>query len=76
MKLNTNKTNTMIVSRSRTIHLQSIPLTQDGTLMEESADDVMLGVTLDAKMTFEKHLSIFFQSYSSKAWYFMIDSSF
>ena len=38
----------MIVSRSYTIHPQSIPLTLDGTAMKESADLVILGVTFDA----------------------------
>ena len=32
MKLNASKTKTMIVSRFRTIHLQSPPLTIDGTI--------------------------------------------
>ena len=30
--------------------------TLDGTVLKESADLVILGVTFDAKMTFEKHL--------------------
>ena len=56
MKLNASKTKTMIVSRSRTMHPQSPPLTIDGTVLKESDDLVILGVTLDSKMTFEKHL--------------------
>ena len=56
MKLNESKTKTMIVSRSRTVHPQLTPLTLDGTVLKESADYVILGVTFDAKMTFEKHL--------------------
>ena len=32
------------------------PLTLDGTVLKESADLVILGVTFDAKMIFEKHL--------------------
>ena len=56
MKLNTSKTKTMIVSRSRTIHPQSPPLTIDGTVLKESDDLVILGVTFDSKMTFENHL--------------------
>ena len=31
-------------------------MTLDGTVLKESADLVILGVTFDAKMTFEKHL--------------------
>ena len=56
MKLNASKTETMIVSRSRTVHPQLTPLTVDGTVLKESADLVILGVTFDAKMTFDKHL--------------------
>ena len=54
MKLNATKT--MIVSRSRIVHPLLTPLTLDGTVMKASADLVILGVTFDAKMTFEKHL--------------------
>ena len=46
----------MTVSRSRTVYPQLTPLTLDGTVLKESADLVILGVTFDAKMTFEKHL--------------------
>ena len=46
----------MIVSRSRTMHPQSPPLTIGGTVLKESDDLVILGVTFDSKMTFEKHL--------------------
>ena len=38
MKLNASKTKTMIVSRSRTMHPQSPPLTIDGTVLKESDD--------------------------------------
>ena len=48
MKLNASKTKTMIASRYRTMHPQSPPLTIGGT--------VILGVTFDSKLTFEKHL--------------------
>ena len=56
MKLNASKTKTMIVSRSLTVHPQITSLTLDGTVLKESADLVILGVTFDAKITFEKHL--------------------
>ena len=56
MKLNASKTKTMIVSRSRTVHPQLTSLILDGTVLKESADLVILGVTFDAKTTFEKHL--------------------
>ena len=56
MKLNASKTKTMIVSRSRTMHPQSPPLTIDGTVVKESANLDILGVTFDSKLSFEKHL--------------------
>ena len=56
MKLNASKTKAMIVSRSCTMQPQSPPLTIGGTLLKESEDTVLLGVTFDAKLTFEKHL--------------------
>ena len=56
MKLNASKTKTMIVSRSRTMHPSHLPLTIGGIVLEESDDLVILGVTFDSKMTFEKHL--------------------
>ena len=55
MKLNASKTKTIIVSRSRTMHPQSPALTIGGTVLKESDDFVILGVTFDSKMTFEKH---------------------
>ena len=56
MKLNASKTKTMIVSRSRTMHPHTLALTIGGTVLKESDDLVILGVTFDSKMTFEKHL--------------------
>ena len=56
IKLNASKTKTMIVSRSCTMHAQSPPFTIGGTVLKESGDLVMLGVTFDSKMTFEKYL--------------------
>ena len=55
-ELNASKTKTMIVSRSRTMHPQSPLLTIGGTVLKESDDLVILWVTFDFKMTFEKHL--------------------
>ena len=46
----------MIVSRSHTMHPQSPSLTIGGTVLKESNDLVILGVTFNSKMTFEKHL--------------------
>ena len=58
MKLRASKTKTVIVSRSRTMHPQSPPLTIDGTVLKESDDLVILGVTFDSKLTLEKHLRL------------------
>ena len=58
MKLNASKTKTMIVSRSRPMHPQSPQLTIGGTVLKESDDLVILGVTFDFNMTFEKHLRL------------------
>ena len=56
MKLNASKNKILIVSRSRIMHPQSPPLTIGGTVLKESDDLDILGVTFDSRMTFEKHL--------------------
>ena len=56
MKLNESKTKTMIVSRSRPMRSQSPSLTIGGTVLKESDDLVIFGVTFGSKMTFEEHL--------------------
>ena len=56
IKLNASKTKTMTVSRSRTMHPKSPALTIGGTVLKDSDDLVILGVTFDSKMTFEKYL--------------------
>ena len=58
LKLNESKTKTLIVSRSRTMHPQSPPLTIGGTVLKESDDLVILCVTFDSKLAFEKHLRL------------------
>ena len=50
MKLIASKTKTLIVFRSRTMHPLSPSLTIDGTLLKESDDLIILGVTYDTKM--------------------------
>ena len=62
------KTKTMTVSRSSTIYTQSTIKTLDRTVPKECADVVILGVTFDAKITFEKHFRSF-QRCCSEAWY-------
>ena len=61
MKLNASKTKTMIISRSRTMHPRSPPLTIGGTVLKESDVLVLLGATVDSKMTFGKHLRLVFR---------------
>ena len=58
MKFNASKTKTMIVSRSCTMNPQSQSLTIGRTVLKVSNDLVILGVTFDSKMTFEKHLRL------------------
>ena len=66
MKLNASKTKTMLVSRSHTRHLQSPALTTGGTVLKESDGIVILGVTFDSKMTFEKHLRPVYRAASQR----------
>ena len=66
MKLNASKTKTMIVSRSRTMHPLSLPLTIGGTVLKESDDLVISGVTFDSKLTFEKHLCLVYRAASQR----------
>ena len=47
-----------IVSRPRTMHPQSPTVTIGGTVLNESYDLTILGVTFDSKMTFGKHLTL------------------
>ena len=56
MKLNASKTKTMVVCRSRTMHPQSPPLTTGRSVLKESDEFDIFGVTFNCKMTFEKHL--------------------
>ena len=66
MKWNSSRTKTMIVARSRTMHPQSPALTIGGTVLKESEDLVILGVTFDSKITFEKHLRSVFRAASQR----------
>ena len=56
--MNASKTKTMIVSRSRRMHPQSHPLTIGRTVLKESDDLVILGVTFGSTMIFEKYLRL------------------
>ena len=54
--LNASKTMTIIVSMSCTMHPQSSILTIGRTVLKESDDLDILGLTFDSKMIFEKYL--------------------
>ena len=56
MKLNANKTQSMIVSRSRTLDPVHPNLLIDNTPLTTCDSFKILGVTLDSKFTFEKHI--------------------
>ena len=58
MKLNASKTKTMVFSRSFKMDPHSPPLTIGGTVLKESDDLVILGVTFDSKLTFENLLRL------------------
>ena len=59
MKLNASKTKTMIVSRSRTMHPQPPALTIGCTVLKESDDLVILGVTLIPKSLLRSIFALF-----------------
>ena len=54
--MNASKTKTMVVSRSRAMRPQSPAFAIGRTVLKESDDLVILGVTFYSKMTFENHL--------------------
>ena len=56
MKLNPNKTQSMIISRSRTPNPQHPELSIDGTVLATCNSFKILGLTFDSKLTFEKHI--------------------
>ena len=56
----------MIVSRSRTMHPHLPPLPIGGTVLKESDDHFILGVTFDSKMTFEKHFRSVYSAASQR----------
>ena len=79
--MNVSKTKTTIVSRSHTMHPQPPSLTVGGTVLKGSDDLVILGVTMDSKLTFEKHLHLVSRVASQrlgifrKSWRVFLDKS-
>jgi len=66
MKLNTDKTKTMLVSRSRTVNPPAPALYLDGVELKNVKSLVILGVTFDSKLTFEEHLRLVSKSVSQR----------
>ena len=64
MKLNACKTKTMMVSRPRTMHPQSLPLTIGGTVLKDSDELDKLEVKFNSKITFQRHFCSFRSSFS------------
>ena len=56
MRLNPRKTQSIIFSRSRTLHPNHPPLSLCGSSIPVSDSIKLLGVTLDDKLTFERHI--------------------
>ena len=56
MKLNSKKTKTLIVSRSRTLYPAHPPVSIGDTVLENNEHLTILGVTFDSKLTFSEHL--------------------
>ena len=56
IKLNARKTETLVVYRSRTMHSVAPINYCRGTVLKESDDIDILGVTCDSKMAHENHL--------------------
>ena len=56
MKLNASKSKTIIVSRLRTMHRQSLSLPIGGTVLKECDNFVILVITFNSQITLEKHL--------------------
>jgi len=66
MSLNVGKTKTMTVSRSRTVLPRFPILTLNGVELEEQSELLILGVTLDSKLTFERHVRSIASSVSQR----------
>ena len=57
MKLNSSKTQTLLVSRSQTNVPPHPPLCVNNTFLSESQFLTILGITFDSRLTFEEHLA-------------------
>ena len=70
MKLNPSKTQSIIVSRSRTHDLPHPLLFLCGSPLKVSCSLKLLGVLIDDKLSFEKHLRSMAASIAKKNWTF------
>ena len=66
MKLNPRKTQAIIFSRSRTVEPPFPPLLLDGAQLQVNSEMKILGVILDSKLTFEKHIRSVCSSLSTR----------
>ena len=66
MKLNAIKTHSITISRSRTLDPPHPPLHISGNRVKEVDNMRLLGVTLDPKLTFEKHIRLLSSSIAQK----------
>ena len=60
------KTQAIIFSRSRTVEPPFPPLLLDGEVLQVKSDMKILGVILDSKLTFEKHIRSVCSSISTR----------
>ena len=66
MKLNPTKTHSIIISRSRTPNPPHLPLNLCGSNLEVVDSLKLLGITIDDKLTFEKHIRLLASSIAQK----------
>ena len=70
MKFNPRKTHKITISRSRTPHPLHSPLTLCGLYLQVSISFKLLGVTIDDKLTFKKHIRNIAFSIAQKNWFY------
>ena len=66
MKLNANKTQSMIVSRSRTLVPNHPDLSIDNVILQTCESFKILGIEFDSKFTFEQHIRTVSSSVAQK----------
>ena len=69
MKLNANKTQSMIVSRSRTLVPNHPDLSINNVILQTCESFKILGIEFDSKFTFEQHIRTVSSSVAQKNWF-------